>query len=464
MLSFKNMSIRKKLILMQVFTTVLVLVSMFVAFIITDVRAFRQRKADAEMSIAQVIGTNSISILQFQDEGAALEMLTQLHKVSPEITEAAIINNEGKIFSRFLALGEKPMEVPPSLKSKDFLFEDKQLLVSYPIMSNNEVIGKVFLVVQMTELQKSIQNKYRLAFILLLIALAFTFVVANIIQRYISKRLLRLVNTMKKVNRTGDYTTPLTDEGKDEISTLINVFNRLMAQIRENEKKKDEFIGIASHELKTPLTTVKGYIEMLSMMEDEEPKKQFVESAFKNVVKLEDLVKDLLDVSKIESGQLQLEMENFDISRLVDETIASVQMVSSTHYIERKDDLKEEIVCGDKKRIEQVLINLLSNAIKYSPGEKKVIVEVEKNEKEVAIKVRDFGIGIPAEEHDFIFDRFYRTKGSSVHISGFGLGLYICKDIIVRHKGRIWIESMDKGTQFNFSLPVLSGATQQLET
>lgn len=446
---------------MQVFTSLLVLVIMFLVFIVTDVKAFKQRKVDNIRSIAQVIGTNSISIIQFQDAAAATEMLTQLHKVSPEITEAAIINKKGELFARYLQKDSVPIEVPPSMKDSAYTFMKDKLLVTYPIVSSNEVIGKIFLVVQLNELQQITQSKYRLAFLLLLIAIAFTFIVANIIQRYISRRVLMLVDTMKKVNKTGNYSTLLVDDGKDEIATLITVFNKLMAQIRENVKKKDEFIGIASHELKTPLTTIKGYIEMLKLMEDEYPKKQFVESAFKNVLKLEDLVKDLLDVSKIESGQLQLENEEFDMSRLVDETIASAQMISTTHKIVRQGEIKEELICADRKRIEQVLINLLSNAVKYSPGEKEVIVNLQKKEKELIITIRDFGIGIPEEEHELIFDRFYRTKGSSVHISGFGLGLYICRDIIRRHAGKIWVESKKKGTLFNFSLPI-NNQTQQV--
>ncbi len=447
---------------MQVFTSVLVLVIMFLVFIITDVKAYKQRKVDNIRSIAQVIGTNSISAIQFQDQAAAMQMLSELHNVSPEIIEAAIINKKGEVFARYLASGSVPLELPASMKDSAYSFTKNQLLVTYPIVSSNEVIGKIFLIVRLTELQKITRNKYRLAFLLLLMAIGFAFIVANLIQRYISKRLLMLVDTMKKVNKTGDYSTPLVDEGKDEIAILINAFNRLMAQIKENVKKKDEFIGIASHELKTPLTTVKGYIEMLKLMEDEYPKKQFVESAFKNVLKLEELVKDLLDVSKIESGQLQLEMEKFDMSLLVDEAIASAQMISATHKIVRDGEIKEEIIWADRKRIEQVLTNLLSNAVKYSPGEKEVIVNLQKKEKELIIKIRDFGIGIPEDEHQFIFDRFYRTKGSSVHISGFGLGLYICRDIIRRHRGKIWIQSMEKGTVLIFSLPI-NHQTQHLK-
>ena len=462
MLSFKNMSIRKKLILMQVFTSVLVLVIMFLIFIITDVKAYKQRKVDSTMSIAQVLGTNSVSVIQFQDPQAGMEMLNQLHNVSPSIIQAAILNSKGEVVAQYAPEGMKPIKPPANMRDSAHRFTDSTLMVTYPIISANENIGKIFLVSKLVELKKTLRDNYRFAIILILVAVGLTFIVANVIQGYISKRLLLLVNTMKKVHKTGNYSTPLVDEGKDEIATLINVFNGMMEQISENVKKKDEFIGIASHELKTPLTTIKGYVEMLQMMETDPAKKQFVDSAFKNVLKLEDLVKDLLDVSRIESGQLQLEMAEFDISLLIDETIASAQLTAANHQIKRNDELKEVMIYGDRKRIEQVMINLLSNAVKYSPGEKEVLVTLEKNQHDLTVRVRDFGLGIPKEEHEYIFDRFYRTKGSSVHISGFGLGLYICRDIIRRHGGKIWIDSMDKGTCFNFSLPILN-KTQQAE-
>jgi signal transduction histidine kinase len=127
----------------------------------------------------------------------------------------------------------------------------------------------------------------------------------------------------------------------------------------------------------------------------------------------------------------------------------------------REDHLDGEMISGDRQRIEQVLLNLLSNAIKYSPGEKKVEVNSEKTEKELIIKIRDYGIGVPAEEQTNIFERFYRTKDISIHISGFGLGLYICRDIINRHYGKIWVESAGKGSIFYFSLPLKHSLTSQ---
>jgi signal transduction histidine kinase len=408
---------------------------------------------ESMMSLAQVIGTNSISTLQFDDPDAATQMLQDLHNVSPEIIHATIFNNKGEIFAHYSKPGLDSFRIKDILEQRKFLFSGHELFVSSAITNNNEVIGKVYLDVELSELQQTKEYKLELAAILLIIALLFSFLVAVGVQTYISKRLLKLVSTMKKVSKTGDYPEPLADEGKDEIATLIQVFNKLMQQIKENVQKKDEFIGIASHELKTPLTTIKGYIEILNMMENEPTKKQFVEKAMMNVNKLELLIRDLLDVSKIQSGQLQLEMNEFNMKDLLKETVNAVQMVS-THRIILEDKLQNEIIYGDRQRIEQVLLNLLSNAIKYSPGENKVIIDSEKTDKELLIKIRDFGIGIAKEEQTNIFERFYRSKHSSVHISGFGLGLYICRDIITRHYGKIWVETTDRGSIFIFSLPL----------
>jgi len=439
---------------MQVFTSLLVLSIVFGAFIFTDINSYKQRKMESMMSLAQVIGTNSISTLQFDDPDAATQMLQDLHNVSPEIIHATIFNNKGEIFAHYSKPGLDSFRIKDILEQRKFLFSGHELFVSSAITNNNEVIGKVYLDVELSELQQTKEYKLELAAILLIIALLFSFLVAVGVQTYISKRLLKLVSTMKKVSKTGDYPEPLADEGKDEIATLIQVFNKLMQQIKENVQKKDEFIGIASHELKTPLTTIKGYIEILNMMENEPTKKQFVEKAMMNVNKLELLIRDLLDVSKIQSGQLQLEMNEFNMKDLLKETVNAVQMVS-THRIILEDKLQNEIIYGDRQRIEQVLLNLLSNAIKYSPGENKVIIDSEKTDKELLIKIRDFGIGIAKEEQTNIFERFYRSKHSSVHISGFGLGLYICRDIITRHYGKIWVETTDRGSIFIFSLPLI---------
>lgn len=446
---------------MLVFTSLLVLSVFFTIYIIDDIKSYKQRKVEDMSGLAQVLGTNSLSTMEFQLNEDAEKILSQVRSAAPEIIHAVIVDNSGNIFAKYSRPGADTFLIPPALLKKTSVFTGNKLFVSNDIMSDNKVEGKVILEVALTELSEIKRSKYKLAIVLLLVALAFSFVIAIIIQSYFTTRLLRLLNNMKEASRTGDYSKPMTEKGRDEISTLIKVFNNLMMQVKENQQRKDEFIDIASHELKTPLTTIKGYLDLLGTIEDKQPNKQFVQKAMNNAVKLENLITDLLDVSKIQSGRLALNMKEFNIDYLVDETIASFQMVSGTHQIIRMGNFNNEVIFADRLRIEQVLTNLLSNAIKYSPGQDKVIVYSEKTGKEMVIKVRDFGMGVPEDEQSNIFERFYRTKDMTITITGFGLGLYICRDIIHRHKGRIWVESQEKGTAFYFSLPLMEKPAAQ---
>jgi signal transduction histidine kinase len=456
MIRIDNISIRNKLVLIQVFTSLVVLSIFFMIFIITDIKNYKERKVKSVTGIAHVIGINSIPTLQFQDNEAARDILSELRDVAPEIRYAYITDDSGNVFAGYSRQDMDSSHTPNVLKGKTSQFTDEFLYVTDDIRIGNELIGKVSLELELTELKEIEKAKYSMAITLILASLVFSFVIAHVVQLYISRRLLNFVDTMKAVGQTGDYSIPIADKGKDEISSVIQVFNKLMQQVRENQQRKDEFIGIASHELKTPLTSVKGYLELLNIVEDRQPNKQCVDKALEGVDKLERLIKDLLDVSKIQSGQLQLNISGFDINALINETINSMQMVSADHKIVRADNLNSQIIFADRQRIEQVLINLLSNAIKYSPGENKVIVSAEKNSESLVIRVRDYGIGIEQEEMSDIFERFYRTKDSSIHISGFGLGLYICRDIVTRHKGKIWVEKENKGSSFYFSLPAES--------
>lgn len=448
-----DISIRNKLILMQVFTSVLVLSIVFTVFVITDINGYKQRKVDSMVSLGQLVGSNNISTLQFQDVEAANQILAELHNVSPEIVQASILDKKGNLFAAYSHAGDS-LHPQPFFNKEKFVFSGQHLFINNPIIYNKEVIGKVLLEVDLSELQQIKQSNYELSAILLLVALAFSFLIAFAIQSYISKRLLRLVNVMKQVGKTGELDKLELDNGKDEISTLNKAFIKLMLQLKENQERKDEFIGIASHELQTPLTTVKGYIDLLSIMEHIQPQKQYVQKAQDSLKKLENLIKDLLDVSKMQSGQLELNITEFEMDILLDETIAALQMITPSHEIIRKGKINNLLIHADRQRIEQVLINLLSNAIKYSPGEKEVFVYSDINESELIINVRDFGKGVPLEEQSNVFERFYRAKELSVHVSGFGLGLYICRDIIKRHDGRIGVESRAKGSVFYFSLPL----------
>ncbi|MES2850646.1 MAG: ATP-binding protein [Bacteroidota bacterium] len=426
----------------------------FTGFIITDIKDYKERKIKSVQGIAKVIAANNISTLQFQDVEEATKVLSELKNIAPDIIAAVIVDKKGQLFARYVK-NEHDTIANYKLHTGSFEFVDDHLYVTNVITTDsNETLGKVYINCELTELAEMTKTKLSIAGISLIFSLVAGFLIAYIIQTYVSKRLLFLVSKMEETSKTNNYNVVIKDDGKDEIGRLFKVYNDLMQQVNESQQKKDEFIGIASHELKTPLTSIKGYIELLSDMEEREPQKQFVQRTAENIRKLEMLIKDLLDVSKINSGQLTLNLSEFNIKDLVEDTILSMQTAQAKHEIIKQLDFKDVIIKGDSQRIEQVLVNLLSNAVKYSPDGNKIFVSGKTNNSDIVIKVKDFGKGIPESEHTKIFDRFYRSKNASTHISGFGLGLYICNDIIKRHNGKIWVESNGQGSSFYFSLPM----------
>jgi len=230
--------------------------------------------------------------------------------------------------------------------------------------------------------------------------------------------------------------------------------SRLFEEIRDLSAKKDEFIALASHELKTPLTSIYGYLQLMARKPESAMTSRFIEKGIKQLEKLNKLVSELLDVSKIEAGKLQFNMETFDIGELLLETVEIFRFSNNSHRIILKKPKKPIYITGDKQRLEQVLINLLSNAIKYSPNAETVAVDIRTQPSWITITVKDEGMGLKPEEQKKLFTRFYRA-GSTSGISGLGLGLFLSREIIERHQGTIGMKSEHgKGSEFFISLPV----------
>lgn len=243
-----------------------------------------------------------------------------------------------------------------------------------------------------------------------------------------------------------------------EVLKNQNIENqRLLELSEESDKKKDEFISIASHELKTPLTTTKAYIQLSQKISNpEERGYQLITKAEDQLGRLEKLISDLLDVSKIQAGKMIYNKEQFSFDQLLIETVGSIQLTSASHKI-MIGKLNKTQFNGDKLRIEQVLNNFLSNAIKYSPDSQEIIIRSEVTQNNIIVSVQDFGIGIEETHLEKIFDRFYRVDNTAIRYQGLGLGLYISSEIIKRHGGSFWIESrLGEGSTFYFLLP-LSG-------
>lgn len=220
-------------------------------------------------------------------------------------------------------------------------------------------------------------------------------------------------------------------------------------------KQKDEFISIASHEMKTPLTTAKGYTELLLLSLNEENQSVlYATKANQSIERLQELVTELLDSSKIQNGQLNYNIAAFDFNKMVDETIENIQHSTKNHSIQKTGNCAQQIT-GDRNRLQQVVINLLTNAVKYSPNADKVLVKIEELEGKIQVSVQDFGIGMSGKHLNKIFDRYYRVEEHAIHFQGLGIGLYISHNIIERHKGELWVKSEpEKGSTFYFILPL----------
>ncbi|WP_231425593.1 MULTISPECIES: hybrid sensor histidine kinase/response regulator [Pedobacter] len=241
---------------------------------------------------------------------------------------------------------------------------------------------------------------------------------------------------------------------------LNEVQEELLKEIefrKQAEQKKDEFISIASHELKTPLTSVKGYIQLLqrSMNKDnKEMAQNHLEKASIQLEKLNELIVDLLDISKIESGKMKFNMQSFCADNMVNNAIEMLQQSNSDFKITKLGKTSENIF-GDEMRLEQVVINFITNAIKYAPGTNQVNVTINIKDGKLYLAVKDFGIGISSEQQDKIFDKFYRVEENSHRFNGLGIGLYICAEIIKRHGGTIGVNSVpDEGSEFYFIIPI----------
>ena len=260
-------------------------------------------------------------------------------------------------------------------------------------------------------------------------------------------------------NKQGEYLWHLAHgiasiSEENRIIKWITTFTGIHQQ-KVNEQQKDEFISIASHEMKTPLTTAKGYLELLLSELDEENQTAFLyaNKANQATERLHNLVKELLDVSKIQNGKLDYNVTSFDFNKLLDETIEDIQLTTKNHKLKKSGTILRPI-SGDKDRLQQVLINLLSNAIKYSPNADKVFIRVEQQPGKIQVSVQDFGIGMSNEHLHKIFDRYYRVQEHAVHFQGLGIGLHITNNIIKRHEGKMWAESEpNKGSIFYFALP-----------
>ncbi len=256
----------------------------------------------------------------------------------------------------------------------------------------------------------------------------------------------------------------------DKITHFVGILNNVtqrkvkelslqqeVEQSKRLQQQKDEFISVASHELKTPLTSLRASLQFLDRLMSTEVHSSklliLLGKANLSLNKLTTLVEDLLNVAKLESGNLLNRYDEFSLNEVIEQITDEYNEKGPFRITLLRSQYAQ--VRADKVRIEQVVTNLIDNAIKFSPASMNLLITIEEEGTEVKVTVRDFGIGIAPDKAEHIFDRYYRIDNSGPQVAGLGLGLYLCQQIIANHGGRIGVESEPgKGSSFWFILPL----------
>jgi signal transduction histidine kinase len=264
-------------------------------------------------------------------------------------------------------------------------------------------------------------------------------------------------------------------KGKLDANLLSRVIHyaierhRVMEEMREQNKElerlnslKSEFVSTVSHELRTPLTVVLSATNNLldgAFGALNEPQNKWLKKISYHALRLHGMISDILDLSKLQSGKADMRREQVDVAKLFKAALTHLSMLTKEKKIKLTHSISADlpVIWGDPGRLEQVLTNLVTNAIKFTPAEGHIEVTIEKEEEQIGITVADSGMGIPAEQQEEIFQRFHqiRTTDKDSSTQGIGLGLAICREIVIQHRGHIWVESeVGKGSRFKFLIPI----------
>ena len=337
--------------------------------------------------------------------------------------------------------------------------------VAVRVSDSGNTLGVVRFALPLSEVQLRIQLIYRVVLLGAIVAVVIAFTVAYFLSRSITFPISRMQEVARRIAK-GDFSEKVNIKSKDELGELAKSLNIMAAELQqkmENLKQMDrvrtDFVANVSHELKTPLTLIKGYIETLEdrAINDTEKARKFISIIKEHTNRLENIIEDLLSLSELELSKDCLNKTEFDLKKLIDEITLSFgyaldakrQTLSVNH---QGDDFR---IKADRDKIEQVIVNLIDNAIKYTNEAGQINILLLERQNEITFTVQDDGVGIPGKDINRVFERFYRVdKARSRELGGTGLGLGIAKHIVLAHNGQISIESeINKGTKVHIRLP-----------
>jgi signal transduction histidine kinase/DNA-binding response OmpR family regulator len=477
------------------------------AFIGYDVATFRESVVRNLSVRAQIVGSNSTSALQFNDRDSADRTLAAL-KSDPLVMSAAIYTPAEETFASFSRDGgnARPNFIPiPSGQTEVHWVGFTAIVLEQSIILDGERIGTVYIRSSADSLNKRLRLYIEISVLVLLASLFAAFVVSSVFRKSVANPIVELAKVAKMVSTEKRYSSRVDKRpGVGEVNTLIDAFNEMMEQIERKEaglqkahdeleqrvqertaelvrarqeveaysrsilrakedverasKFKDQFLSTMSHELRTPLNAVLGFSELLLDTRYgpvNERQKRYIDHIHTSGQHLLRLINDILDLSKIEAGRLQLKLEDVSVATAFEEVCGALQpLVDKRSQTLIRHIVSKLVVRADSTRFRQMLMNLLGNAIKFTPEGGRIELAAHQLDDKVRVEVRDSGPGIPSEEKQRIFEAFHRMKQSDKSTEGTGLGLAITQSLVQLHGGRLDLESeLGSGSCFFFTLP-----------
>ncbi|MBF8982447.1 HAMP domain-containing protein [Lutibacter sp. B2] len=331
------------------------------------------------------------------------------------------------------------------------------ITVGMPILVNGFVDNAIIMNSPLYEVTKVINEVHKIIWTAMGISFIISFILLWIASKKASDPLREMGRIASKLAQ-GDFSQRVTgEERKDEIGQVTMMFNSMADKLEKIDKNRRTFISAVAHELRSPMTLIKGFIQgIVDGTIEEREQNKYLNIILEETKRLNQLVINLLDIQKMESGQYPINPISFDICELIRRTLIKYEEEIEKRNIEVELVFEEDklMVLADKEAIEQVLINLIDNAMKFMNENPKIIIKVKKRKDKVWITIKDHGIGIPKEHKEEIWKQFYKTDQSrDRNKKGTGLGLYIVKKILDCHNEHIQVESIiGEGTSFSFSL------------